>query len=226
MNKNLLKIFVGIILITAIVLAYSFDLAQFLNLGFIQTNRDLLTNYVRNNYVLAAAIHMFVYVINVSLSLPFSALLTLTGGFLFGLYGVFFNLIGATIGASIVFILSRYLFGESLQKKYQKQLKTINQNIEQNGVSYLLFTRLSPIFPFFVINALCGLTKIKLKTFVWTTALGIIPGTFVYTYLGRSLTEVNSIQDLLSPQIFLALFAISLFSFVPMIIKKINARDV
>lgn len=224
MPKYLPRVLISGIFITLIFLGYYFNLSQYINLSTIKENENNLRIFIANNYILSILIHIGIYIVNTSLSLPFSTILTLTGGFLFGLWGVFFNLIGATLGAIVIFFLSRYLFGNFIQNKYEKQLKLLNENIEKDGISYMLFTRLFPIFPFFVVNALSGVTKIKPFTFFWTTLIGIMPGTFVYTYLGTALSEINNIGDVLSPQLFISFSLLGFISLSPIILKNFKKK--
>jgi uncharacterized membrane protein YdjX (TVP38/TMEM64 family) len=165
-----------------------------------------------------------VYVLATALSLPGAIILTLAGGFLFGVAaGTFYVNIGATMGAILAFLSARYLLGDRLQEKYAKQLETFNREMDRNGTSYLLTLRLIPVFPFFLINFLSGLTKIRLWTFLWTTWLGIIPGTVVFAFAGQQLGSISSPADILSKNVIIAFLVLALFTLVPVILKRSKA---
>ncbi|HET7317732.1 MAG TPA: VTT domain-containing protein, partial [Nitrospirota bacterium] len=129
---------------------------------------------------------------------------------------------GATAGAVCAFLSARYLLGERLQQKYRGQLAKFNGEMERNGVSYLLTLRLIAVFPFFLVNFLAGLTKVTLKTFLWTTAVGIIPGSAVFAYAGRQLGSVNSPADIISKKVIAALAALGFITLAPAVWKRIR----
>jgi uncharacterized membrane protein YdjX (TVP38/TMEM64 family) len=151
--------------------------------------------------------------------------LTMAGSFMFGVFGavVYVN-IGATIGAVIAFSLSRYLVGDWVQTRYKNKLKMFNQQVEQNGVYYLLTLRLMPLFPFTWINLFSGLTKMRLFTFLWTTSLGILPGTVVNAYAGSQLGRINSPEELFSSRVLIAFFLLGLFALLPVIVKRLRKK--
>ena len=149
---------------------------------------------------------------------PFT-ILTLTAGFLFGsLTGTILVSFASSIGATLALIFARVILGETLQKKYQKQLATINQGVEKDGVIYLLSLRLIPLFPFFLINLLMGLTKMSVARFYLFTQLGALPGTFVYVNAGTALSKINKLGDIVSLEIFLSFAALGI---LPLLIKFI-----
>ncbi len=188
-------------------------------------NKDALKTYVANNFFIAVVIFITAYFLSTTFSLPFALILSLAGGFLFGsLPGTLFINIGATSGATALFIGSRYFFGEYFQGKYGANIKSLNDELEKNGKSYLLTLRLIPIFPFFLVNLMAGLSTISLSTFVWTTAIGIIPGSFVYSYAGSQLSSIQSTEDIVSPSILLALVMLGLLALVPTIYGKVQQR--
>ncbi|BDC34827.1 TVP38/TMEM64 family protein [Candidatus Dependentiae bacterium Noda2021] len=192
-------------------------------LSNLQDNIKHLEQFVQTHYLKSVLMYIGAYATEVILVLPLSALLTLTSGFLFGVVpGVAYTIVGATIGATISFLLVRYLFGHILQKKYATQLVAFNAAVEQQGWWYLMMTRFIFVIPFFVINILAGLTKVPLTTFMWTTALGIIPSSFIYAYTGKQLTEINSLRDIFTPKVLLAFIMLGLFAAFPAILNKIR----
>jgi uncharacterized membrane protein YdjX (TVP38/TMEM64 family) len=146
--------------------------------------------------------------------------LTLSGGFLFGaLLGTLYVNAGATTGATLAFLFCRYAAGDWIQEKYLDKLITFNRELSENGYRYLLALRLIPLFPFFLINAGAGLTKIPLRTFVWTTSLGILPGSFVYAFAGKQLGSIESMGDIFSTEILIAFSLLALLVLVPVVVK-------
>ncbi len=134
-----------------------------------------------------------------ALSLPGAALLTLLGGALFGLgWGLLIISFASTLGATLAFLLSRFLFRGPIEKRFPRQFETVNRGVEKDGAFYLFTLRLVPIFPFFMINLVMGLTRIKLTTFYWVSQLGMLPGTAVYVNAGGQLGELESLGDRLA----------------------------
>lgn len=153
--------------------------------------------------------------------LPIATLFSLASGFMFGAFwGLLIGVLGATLGAVASFYVARFILGVSLQKKYAKELERFNQEFETNGYSYLFALRLLPIFPFFLINLLCGLTRIDIRTFFITTFIGIIPGGFAYTYAGSQLSTINAIGDIFTKEMGFALLFLGFISLIPILYKK------
>jgi uncharacterized membrane protein YdjX (TVP38/TMEM64 family) len=187
--------------------------------------RDDLLMQVSNRLFISSLIFVLIYFTAVAVSIPGATFLTLTGGFLFGpVLGTVLVNIGASTGALAVFLAARYFLGSQVQRKYGEKLKTFNREIETNGSSYLLTLRFIPIFPFFLINLLSGFTTIKTRTFIWTTVLGILPGSFVYAYLGYAGSSLEAGETLLTPQIITALCMLAVISLVPVLYRKIKKR--
>jgi uncharacterized membrane protein YdjX (TVP38/TMEM64 family) len=206
-----------------IVFARSSPLGSILTLENLKQHRESLVLFVQSHYGLSVLSFIAVYVLAASLSLPGAAILTLAGGFLFKTAaGTLYVNLGATAGATFAFLSARYLLGERLQEKYQGQLRKFNDEIERNGTSYLLTLRLIPVFPFFLINFLSGLTKVPLWTFVWTTSLGIIPGTVVYAFAGQQIGSLNSFSEILSIRTIMAFVILALFALVSAIWRRLR----
>jgi len=181
---------------------------------------------VHNHYGLSIFLYIVVYIVSVAFSLPGAAMLTIAGGFLFGvLPTALFANVGATGGSTLAFLGSRYLFGAFVQDRYKNGLRRLNDELQMHGHNYLLVLRLIPIFPFFFINVCAGLTKISLKTFVWTTSLGIIPGSLVYAFAGKQLVDIKSPGDIISYKILLAFGLLAVLALVPVIIQKWMKRN-
>lgn len=162
------------------------------------------------------------YIIVTALALPISLLKTLLAGALFGLLpGVILTSFASTIGSTLCFLLSRYLFRDFVQGKYEKYLSKVNQGIKEEGLLYLLFLRLSPIFPFFVINLTFGLTHMKWSNFYWISQIGMLPATILFVNAGNQLAQINNVQDILTLKVIISLSALGL---LPIITKRIYER--
>ncbi|MEK9141625.1 MAG: VTT domain-containing protein, partial [Nitrospirota bacterium] len=165
------------------------------------------------NFVSAVGIFIAAYVIVAGLSLPGAVILTLAGGFLFGatMATLFVN-VGATTGATLAFLTARYLLRDTVE------------GFAKNAFSYLLTLRLIPLFPFFVVNLVSGLTRVNVGTYVAATALGIIPGSFVYAYAGRQLGTINSLKEIASPNVVGAFVLLGLLALVPVVYRKFATK--
>lgn len=215
------KIVLGLGIVLVIVLFRISGLNSYLDIDYVIEKRSELLLAVQNNFVLTAGIFMFVYIVAVTFGFPGAGVLSLTGGLLFGLMpGLLIVVVSATTGATCNFLFSRYVIGDTIQKKHSDKLVKFNREIEKNGKSYLLSLRLLPVFPFFLINLLSGLTTIKIKTFVWTTAIGILPGTTFYVYAGTTLKTLDSLSEFLSWKTTLPLVVLGFLSFMPVLYNK------
>lgn len=215
------KILTAIIFLLGIGAFVYFDLSQYLSLDALKANRDLLLNYTESNYALAVAVFILVYILQTTFSLPGGAILTLTGGFLFGsLMGTVFVNIGATLGATLAFLAARYLLRDWVENKFGDRLGPIQVGFAQNAFSYLMTLRLIPAFPFFLVNLVSGLTRVKLGTYMVATSLGIIPGSFVFAFAGRQLGSINSLSEIASPSVLLAFSLLGLLALMPIAYRK------
>jgi uncharacterized membrane protein YdjX (TVP38/TMEM64 family) len=201
---------------------FYFDLGHYLTLDALKENRDRLLAFTEANYGSAAALFVVTYCIVTGLSLPGAAILTLAGGFLFGsLLGTAFVNLGATSGATLAFLAARYLLRDWVEQKFGSKLGPIQEGFATNAFSYLMTLRLIPLFPFFLVNMVSGLTRVSVGTYVAATALGIIPGSFVYAYAGRQLGTINSLKEIASPNVLLAFTLLGILALVPIIYKKV-----
>ncbi|WP_415899851.1 dihydrolipoyl dehydrogenase [Neptuniibacter sp. QD48_11] len=208
-----------LVILSAIAAFFIFDLAQYLNLDFIKSNQTSFEQYYAENPIKTVAIFFGLYVLVTGLSLPGAAIMTLIGGALFGLVtGLLIISFASTIGATLAFLCSRFLFRESIQNRFGKQLQSFNAGMEKEGAFYLFTLRLVPIFPFFMINLGMGLTPIKTWTFYWVSQVGMLAGTAVYVNAGTQLGQLESLSGILSPGILLSFTLLGLF---PLIAKKV-----
>ena len=211
----------------AVVLAIAafvyFDFGRLLSLTALKENRDRLLAFTEANYALAAVLFVIIYIAVTGLSLPGAVILTLAGGFLFGgLLGTVFVNLGATTGATLAFLVARYLLRDTVEHKFGRWLNPLQEGFSKNAFSYLMTLRLIPLFPFFVVNLVSGLTRVKVGTYVAATALGIIPGSFVYAYAGQQLGTINSLKEIASPNVIGALVLLGLLALAPVLYKKIS----
>ena len=212
-----------IILIAAILIIigafFILDLGQYLSLDYAKLKQQELDNWYQQHPVLLISGYFLIYVVITAASLPGAAIMTLIGGAIFGLLtGVIVISFASTIGATLAFLVARYLFRDSVQQKFGNKLKTINAGVKKDGAFYLFALRLVPAFPFFMINLVMGLTPIKTWTFYWVSQVGMFAGTIVYVYAGTQLAKIDSLGSIVSPQLLLAFALLGLF---PLIARKI-----
>ena len=204
---------------------FYFDVGQYFSLEALKANRDDLLAYTNANFAVAVILYVAVYILQTGFSLPGGALMTLTGGFLFGsVLGTIFVNIGATTGATLAFLAARYVLRDWVERKFGKRIEPIQAGFAQNAFSYLLTLRLIPAFPFFLVNLVSGLTRIPLGTYVIGTSIGIIPGSFVYAFAGRQLGSINSLAEIASPPVLLAFTFLGLLALVPILHRKFVER--
>lgn len=208
-----------------VALFFILDLGRLLTFASLKANHGALLAFYDEHRILTVAMFLAVYVIQTALSLPGATILSLAAGALFGAAaGTAWAVTGATIGATLAFLLTRYLFHDAVQRRFGPRLERINRELEKAGLNYLLFLRLVPLFPFFLINLGAGLTRLPLRTFVLGTFVGIIPGGFVYVNAGASLAAIASPADIASPRVIGSFALLGLFSLVPALYKNITAQ--
>lgn len=214
-----------LIIIIAMVGVYASGLLDYLNLEQVKALRTESQLFLDEYYAVGCLLFILAYAATVALSLPTALLLSLLGGALFGpLYGTLHVIIGATLGATIIFLAARSALGNVLRARANKFYDKVKNEMAENAISYMLFLRLVPVFPFFVVNILPALFQVKLRDFIWTTAIGILPGTFVYVNLGTQLAEINNLSDLISTDLLLAFTLLGILALTPTIIKKIRGK--
>ncbi len=203
-----------------------------LTLDTLRANRQDIVTFVSDNYAVSALAYIGVYVLVVALSLPSALLLTLSGGFLFGAAaGTAFTLVGATVGATLLFVFARTMMGDNAMAHFGKSGAKLACAIRANAWSYLLVLRLLPLFPFFLVNVIPAFAGVRLGTFVITTFLGIIPATIVFSLSGAGLGDVlaqgNSItiDSILTPEIMGALGGLALLALAAIPLKRKFAKE-
>lgn len=226
MKKILFRIFLLLLVFAGIWSLFRFTpLGEWANLSRIAESRERLLALVESRYGLFVISYIALYILVVALSIPGATVLTLSGGFFFGPWlGTLYINAGASTGALLVFLFARWLLGQSIQEKYGDKLAQFNRELETNGTNYLLTLRLIPIFPFFLINLMASVTSVKVRTFLWTTSLGIIPGSFVYSYLGYAGASLEPGATSFPREPLIALVLLGLLSLLPVVIKKYKRR--
>lgn len=197
---------------------------QYLNFSTLKANRDRLLAYTLNHYWSILIGAMTVYTASTALSLPVATILSLTIGFLFGLWvGTAIILFSATLGATLAFLAARYVLADVVSRRMGMMAKKLIAEFHRNDFNYLLFLRLVPLFPFWLINLATAFTPIKAQTYVVATTIGIIPGAFVFTNLGQSLGRIDSPDQLLSFKTISALILLGIFALIPVFVKKFRS---
>ncbi|MGH1358448.1 MAG: FAD-dependent oxidoreductase [Burkholderiaceae bacterium] len=219
MNKN--KLVLLVVIIAAIAAVYIFDLQQYLTLDSIKAQQSSLTETFKSNPVVFVTVFALVYIAMAAFSLPIITLMTLLAGAIFGLLlGTIIVSFASTIGATLAFLASRFLLRDWVQEKLGSKLRAINEGVEKDGAFYLFTMRLVPAFPFFVINLLMGLTRIKTATFYWVSQIGMFLGTIVYVNVGTQLAQLESLKGILSPTL---IGSFVLLGVLPLIARKVVA---
>lgn len=220
-----------VVLAALIAIAYATGVYKYLSLDALKENRAALLTFVEQNKVLAGLTHIAVYATVTALSLPAAAVLTLAGGLLFGVpLGATLTVIGATIGATILFLVARTAFGEALRERAGPFVARMSEGFQKDAFNYLLFLRLVPAFPFFAVNLVPALLGMRLLPFVAATAIGIIPGTTVFSAFGAGLGEVFdrggevTLRGVLSPTLIAALVGLGLLSLLPIVLRRMSAK--
>jgi uncharacterized membrane protein YdjX (TVP38/TMEM64 family) len=220
------RLLLGLLVACAVAGFLYFDLGRYLSLEALKANRDQLLAFTEANYPTAIVVYVLAYCTVVGLSLPGGAIMTLAGGFLFGsVLGTLYVNVGATIGATLAFLVARYLLRDWVEQQFGSRLGAIQEGFAQNAFSYLLTLRLIPLFPFFLVNMVSGLTRVNVGTYVAATSLGIVPGSFVFAYAGRQLGTINSLKEIVSPNVLMAFTLLGLLALVPILYKRLTGKS-
>ena len=220
-----MRVVLALLFAAAVAAFFALGGYRYLSLDTIKDNRDALLAFTQAHYAQALVIAFFVYVAAAALSLPGGLLLSLTCGFLFGRWaGTVLVVLAATIGATLLFVAARYVFADAARKRLGALGEKINAGFTRNAFSYMLFLRLVPAFPFFLVNLAPAFTSIPLRTFVLATFIGIIPGTFVFVNLGETLGRIDSLQGLVSWETLGAFALLGILALVPVVVRRRSSR--
>lgn len=220
MNRTrlLLALVMGSLIGTFFVL----DLGRYLTLDALQAQQATVAQWVDSHFVSASLLFVLIYVLSTALSLPGASLLTLGGSAVFGVaWGLLLVSFASTLGATLAFLSARFLLRDWVTARFGDKLATFQSGMAKEGAFYLLSLRLIPIFPFFLVNLLMGLTPIRVSTYYWVSQLGMLPGTFVYVLAGSEIGQLTSTGNILSPGLMVAL---TLLGLMPWLVKKLTTH--
>jgi uncharacterized membrane protein YdjX (TVP38/TMEM64 family) len=219
------KIIVLLVFAVTVFVFFYFDLKQYVSLDALKANRDRLLAFTDANYTVAVLTYIVLYALQTAFSLPGATIFTLAGGFLFGVVlGTLYVNIAATAGATLAFLAARYLLRDWVERKFGNRLGSIQDGFAKNAFSYLLTLRLIPLFPFFLVNLVSGLTRMTVGTYMAATALGIIPASFVFANAGRQLGSINSLSEIASPRVLGAFALLGVLALVPVVYRRLSGR--
>jgi uncharacterized membrane protein YdjX (TVP38/TMEM64 family) len=220
------KAVLALVLIGAIAAYFVFDLGQYLSLENFKASQADIVAAKDANPALYIAGFFLLYVAVTGLSIPGAAIMTLVAGALFGVVvGTFIVSFASTMGATLAFLSSRYLLRDWVQGKFGERLRAVDDGLEKDGAFYLFTLRLIPVFPFFVINLLMGLTRIKTGTFFWVSQIGMLPATMVFVNAGTQISRIDSTAGLLSPTLIASFVALALFPWAAKAIVAVVKRS-
>jgi uncharacterized membrane protein YdjX (TVP38/TMEM64 family) len=226
---------VPLLVFAAVLIAFfALGLNKYLTLDLLKENREVLKSWVYANKTEAVLLFITAYIVVAAFSLPISALVSITGGFLFGsVFGAAWGVIGATIGATILFLVAKTALGDPLRQRFASQVKSLEEGFRANAVSYMLLLRLVPLFPFWLVNLAASFTGVSVVTFVVTTFIGIIPGAFVFASIGNGLNALFeageqpdlSLTALLSrPDFYVPIVGLIVLSLIPIVYRAFFAK--
>lgn len=217
------------ILAAGLVAFFALGLNKYLTLDLLKENREVLKTWVHDNKTQAVLLFIAAYVITAAFSLPIATLVSITGGFLFGsVFGTAWAVIGATTGATILFIVAKSALGDPLRQRFGSRIKSMEEGFRANAVSYLLLLRLVPLFPFWLVNLAAAFTGVSLITFVLTTLVGIIPGAFVFASIGNGINalfeageqpDLSLIGLLSRPDFYIPIIGLAVLSLIPIVYR-------
>ena len=216
------------VIVAAIFSFFYFDLNSYLTLQGMKDSLDTFQSQIAQNPVLSIGVFFAIYVAVTALSLPGAAILTLAAGALFGLVqGLVIVSFASSVGATLAFLVSRFILRDTVRNKFREKLKKIDEGVEKQGAFYLFTLRLVPVFPFFLINLLMGLTSLKTWTFYWVSQVGMLAGTAVYVNAGTQLAQIDSLSGIVSPGLIFSFVLLGIFPWIAKaIVAVVNRRRV
>ena len=218
--KGYWRIFVLVFFGALLALIYRWYYYNAITLAHIQMQALVLQNYVYHNYMQSVLLYSALFILCTLLSIPVTLLLTITSGFLFGtIGGAFYSTMSAMLGALLLFSFSRYVVGDWIQKRYGYQLHFFNNEIRSYGAWYIFILQLFPMSPIFLINVAAGISVISIRNFVWSTLLGMLPATLIYTWAGTNLYNIHSVNEMVT--LLMAVLAlVTVLFFVAFLIRR------
>ncbi len=223
LSENQIKLLIAVVFIIVFAGFILSGGREWLNIDNLLKNRDALSAYTEQHFVMVMLASALIYIISTTFSLPGGTVLSLAVGFLFGRWtGTLIIVLSATVGATCVFLLARYLVADWAREKLSQseQASKIMTGFESDAFNYMLFLRLVPLFPFWLVNLAPAFTPIPIQTYIISTLIGIIPGSFVFANLGQSLGSINSLDQLVSGQTLFAFILLGMLSITPVLYKR------
>lgn len=221
MQSKWTKILIVLAIAALVVVFFGFDLGRYLTFDYLKSRQAALETYHADHQAMTMAMYMLIYIVVTALSFPGAAVMTLAGGAIFGFWiGLLLVSFASTIGATLAFLVARFLLMDYVKRRFGDKLKAVYEGIEKDGAFYLFTLRLVPLFPFFVINLVMGLTPIRTVTFYIVSQVGMLAGTAVYINAGTQLAQIDSISGILSPGL---IFSFALLGVFPWIAKALVA---
>jgi uncharacterized membrane protein YdjX (TVP38/TMEM64 family) len=219
------------VLVAAIAAAFALGLADYLSFETLRDNRAHLLAWVASYGIVAGLAYIAAYIVVVALSLPGAIFVSLAGGFMFGAaLATVYTVVGATVGATVIFLVARSAVGDLFYEKAGSGLRRMEDGFRDNALSYLLFLRLIPLFPFWLVNLVPAFLGVSLRVYLIGTFFGIIPGTFVYCLAGAGLGsvfeagETFSVASVLTPKMIAALVGLAVLALLPVVYKRLRGR--
>ncbi len=210
------KIVTVLSLVVIIFLYNHYDIGQYLTLESLKENREWILTFYKSNKLGTIFVFLLIYIITMALAIPAAPIMTLGAGLVFGPWlGTFLVNMGDTLGAILGLIAARFLIRDWLENKFQSSIAAFNKKIEKDAGKYILFVRMVPIMPFFMVNILSGLTQISLRTFALATLFGSLPITFIFVGAGSRLATINSVEEIATPGTMGILLALGLAVLAP-----------
>jgi len=232
MRQALKKLIPVMIIIVLMIIFFSLDLGKYFTFQMLKEKHEYISGLVSDHPFTSALVFISLYIIAIALSLPIAGILSLGMGYLFPLpLSTLYVVVGATIGACLIFLAAKTALKAVLYERVKPFLSKIEKEMKKNGASYLLTLRLIPLIPFWLVNLAPAFLDVPLKTFAWTTFVGIIPGSFVFTQAGAGLSTILENNDhfsfrvLFTPQVQIAFAILIIFSIVPIVIKKVREKN-
>lgn len=225
-GKGVRRVVLLLVIMALVAAAYMTGLHEMFTLERLQDSREQLEAWRQANPLIAVAGFFALYVVSTAVSIPGAAVLTLAAGFLFGFWqGLIIVSFASTIGATLAFLASRFLFRDFIERKFEHRLRTIQEGVERDGAMYLFTLRLIPIFPFWLINLVMGVTRMRVGTFFIVSQVGMLIGTAVFVNAGTQLGTIDRVGDILSPSLWLSFVAIGLLPFVSRFVVKVVRKQ-
>ena len=223
---NWKRIIVAVFIFLGMSSYFYFGLSKFFDLNFVKTQLESIQSFNSKNFELSLLLYFVIYSLTVALSIPGAVILTLIGGAVYGVFwGTLVASFASSIGATLAFFVSRILLRDWVLGRFGKYFEAINRGIEREGVFYLFALRMVPLFPFFAVNLLMGLTTIRATSFYIVSQIGMLLGTVVYVNAGSQLATINNLSGIVSPNVVLSLACVGLSPLVAKYVLSVIKRE-